>query len=149
MVRRSKEVKNHLVCLWRYLWPTKDHAMCTLPSPKAAQKIQKDECAEANSSGAQDGPQPCPSPLTVQTYCDASFAPGGGRSRSGILVLLVDQQTNRASLLLWQSRRQTLTALSAPEAEVVALSKALVPAVVIHESCCDIGSRTKSTSGIC
>ena len=98
--------------------------MCTLPSPKAAQKIQKDEiqkdeCAEANPSGAQDGPPPCPSPLTVQTYCDASFAPGGGRSRSGILVLLVDQQTNRASLLLWQSRRQTLTALSAPEADCI------------------------------
>ena len=113
--------------------------MCTLPSPKTAQKIQKDECAGSNPSGAQDGPQPCPSPLIVQTYCDASFAPGGGRSRSGILVLLVDQQTNRASLLLWQSRRQTLTALSAPEAEVVALSEALMPAVVIHESCRDIG----------
>ena len=139
MVRRPKEVKNHLVCLWRYLWTTKDHAMCTLPSPKAAQKIQKDECAEVKPSGAQAGPQPCSSPLTVQTYCDASFAPGGGRSRSGILVLLVDQKTNRASLLLWQSRRQTLTALSAPEAEVVALSEALMPAVVIHESCCDIG----------
>ena len=55
-----------LVCLWRYLWTTNDHAMCTLPSPKAAQKIQRDECAEANPSGAQDGPQPCPSPLTVQ-----------------------------------------------------------------------------------
>ena len=138
MVRRPKEVKNHLVCFWRYLWTTKDHAMCTLPSPKAAQKIQKDECVEANPSGAQDGLWP--SPLTVQTYCDASFAPGGGRSRSGILVLLVDQQSNRASFLLWQSRRQTLAALLAPEAEVVALSEALVPAaVVIHESCCDIG----------
>ena len=120
MVRRQ-EVKNHLVTLWRYLWTTKDHAMCTLPSPEAARKIQKDECAEANPSGAQDGPLPCPSPPSVQTYCDASFAPGGGRSRSGILVLLVDQKTNRASLLLWQSRRQTLTALSAPEAEVVAV----------------------------
>ena len=87
----------------------------------------------------KNGPLPCPSPLTVQTYCDASFAPGGGRSRSGILVLLVDQKTNRASLLLWQSRRQTLTALSAPEAEVVALSEALMPAITIHESCRDIG----------
>ena len=139
MVRRPQEVKNHLVCFWRYLWTTKDHAMCTLPSPEAARKIQKDEGLEANPSSAQDGPLPCPSPLTVQTYCDASFAPGGGRSRSGILVLLVDQQTNRASLLFWQSRRQTLTALSAPEAEVVALSEALMPAVVIHESCRDIG----------
>ena len=48
IVRRPKEVKNHLVCLWRYLWTTKDHAMCTLPSPKAAQKIQKDEYAGLN-----------------------------------------------------------------------------------------------------
>ena len=72
--------------------------MCTLPSPKAAQKIQKDEYAEAESSDAQDGPQPCSSPLIARTYCDASFAPGGGRSRSGILVLLVNQEINRASL---------------------------------------------------
>ena len=113
------------------------HVRSTLP--EAARKIQKDECAEASPSGAQDGPLPCPSPLIVQTYCDASFAPGGGRSRSGILVLLVDQKTNRASLLLWQSRRQSLTALSAPEAEVIALSEALMPAVIIREACRDIG----------
>ena len=54
-------------------------------------------------------------------------------------MLLVDEVSNRASLLLWQSRRQTLAALSALEAEVVALSEALMPAVVIHESCCDVG----------
>ena len=65
------------------------HVHTTLP--QCCSEIQKDECAEAYLSGAQDGPPPCPSPLTVQTYCDASFAPGGGRSRSGILVLLVDQ----------------------------------------------------------
>ena len=57
------------------------HVHSTLP--EAARKIQKDECAEADPSGAQDGPLPCPSPLIVQTYCDASFALGGGRSRSG------------------------------------------------------------------
>ena len=98
MVRRPKEVKSHLVCLWRYLWTTKDHAMCTLPSPKVTLKTRKDEYAEAKPFGAQDGPQPCSSPLTVQTYCDASFAPGGGRSRSGVLVLLVDEVTNKAFL---------------------------------------------------
>ena len=139
MVRRPKEVRNHLVCLWRYLWTTKDHAMCTLPSPDAARKIVMDNSSEVRSSSARDGPLSCSSPLTVQTYCDASFAPGGGRSRSGILVLLVDQKTNRASALLWQSRRQTLTAMSAPEAEVVALSEALMPAIIIHESCRNIG----------
>ena len=114
MVRRPVEVKAHLVCLWRYLWTTMDYAMCTLPSPKAAQKIQRNEQPAVNPSTAQGGPQPWQSSLKTQTYCDASFAPGGGRSRSGILVLLVDEISNRASLLLWQSRRQTLTALSAP-----------------------------------
>ena len=29
--------------------------MCTLPSPEAARKIQKDEGIEAKPSGAQDG----------------------------------------------------------------------------------------------
>ena len=139
MVRRPKEVKSHLVGLWKYLWTTKDHAICTLPSPDAARKIVSDNRPEDMPLSARDGPLSCSSPLTVQTYCDASFAPGGGRSRSGILVLLVDQKTNRASALLWQSRRQTLTALSAPEAEVVALSEALMPAIIIHESCRDIG----------
>ena len=121
------------------MWTTKDHAMCTLPSPEAARKIVSDNKPEDMPSSARDGPLSCSSPLIVQTYCDASFAPVGGRSRSGILVLLVDQKTNRASALLWQSRRQTLTALSAPEAEVVALSEALMPAIIIHESCRDIG----------
>ena len=52
---------------------------------------------------------------------------------SGILALMVDETVNRASL-----RQQTLTALSAPEAKVVALSEALTPSIVIHDDCCDI-----------
>ena len=139
MVRRPKEVKNHLVGLWRYLWTTKDHAMCTLPSPNAARKLVGDNRHDDMPPSARDGPLSSSSPLVVQAYCDASFAPGGGRSRTGILVLLVDQSTNRASALLWQSRRQTLTAVSAPEAEVVALSEALMPAIIVHESCRDVG----------
>ena len=69
MVRRPVEVKSHLVCLWRYLWRTMDYAMCTLPSPKAAQKIQKDEQPAVNPSRAQGGPQPWQSSLKIQTYC--------------------------------------------------------------------------------
>ena len=78
------------------------------------------------------------SPRKIQTYCDASLAPGDGRSRSGVLVSMVDETINRASLILWQSRRQTLTAVSALEAEVVALSEALAPSAVIHDACLDI-----------
>ena len=40
---------------------------------------------------------------------------------------------------MWQSRRQTRTALSPPEAEVVGLSEALMPSVVTHDACKDIG----------
>ena len=76
--------------------------------------------------------------LKIQTYCDASFASRGGRSRSGILILLVDEAANRASLILWQSRRQTSQHFL-HQAEVVALSKALMPSVVIHGACKDIG----------
>ena len=56
--------------------------MCTLPSPVAARKIVSDNRPEDMPSSARDGPLSCSSPLVVQTYCDASFAPGGGRSRS-------------------------------------------------------------------
>ena len=48
MVRRPMEVRSHLVCLWRYLWTTMNCAMCTLPSPKAARKIQRDEQQTVN-----------------------------------------------------------------------------------------------------
>ena len=106
MVRRPKEVKSHLVCLWKYLWTTKDHAMCTLPSPDAARKIVSDNRPEDMPSSAHDGPLSCSSPLAVQTYCDASFAPGGGRSRSGILVLLVDQK-NQPGISLTMAVKKT------------------------------------------
>jgi len=98
MVRRPKEVKSHLVCLWRYLWTTKDHAMCTLPSPDAARKIVSDNRPEDMPPSARDGPLSCSSPLAVQTYCDASFAPGGGRSRpkepTGLSLTMAVKKTN-------------------------------------------------------
>ena len=115
MVRRPVEVKAHLVCFWRYLWTTMDHAMCTLPSPKAAQIIQKEEQPTVNSSRAQEGPQPWQSSLKTQTYCDASFAAG----LVSLYCWWMRIPTVRHSCC-GKSRRQTLTALSAPEAEVVA-----------------------------
>ena len=139
MVRRPMQVKSRLVDLWRYFWTTMNFAMCTLPSPKASSSILKKEHTTVDGSCARGGPQTGSDSLKIQTYCDASFAPGARRSRSGILVRFVDENANRASLLLWQSRRQILTALSAPEAEVVALSEALMPLVIIHGACRDIG----------
>ena len=79
------------------------HAMGTLPSPKASEKLVQSEGVFGNTSCARGGPKTWNDTLKIQTYCDASFAPGGGRSRSGILILLVDEAVNRASLILWQS----------------------------------------------
>ena len=88
MFRKPVEVKTHLVSLWRYLWTTMDYAMCTLPSPKAAQIIQKGKQPAADTSRAQEGPQTRPRSLKIQTYCDASFAPRGGFSvKSPALIL--------------------------------------------------------------
>ena len=33
MVRRPKEIKSHLMWLWKYLWTNKNRAICVLPSP--------------------------------------------------------------------------------------------------------------------
>ena len=80
---------------------------------------------ESALSGTFTSPHTFCTPPYHGPNCDASFALGGGKSRSGILILLVDEATSRVSWVSWQSRRQTLIALSAPEAEAVALSEAL------------------------
>ena len=68
------------------------------------------------------------------------FAPGGRpEAAQVILVLLVDQVTNRASALLWQSRRQTLTALSLLRRQKLFCVVGGTYANNIHESCRDIG----------
>ena len=149
MVRRPLQVKAHLIDLWRYLWTTSHYAMCTLPRMKKDESdvhnVEGKKSSECDSDGNKKRANKVPpglhtsDTLSIQTYCDASFAPGGGRSRSGILVLLVDEISNRSSVVLWVSRTQTLTALSAPEAEVVAISEALMPSVIMYESCLDFG----------
>eukprot|EP00439_Symbiodinium_sp_Y106_P029796 s3022_g3.t1 len=58
-----------------------------------------------------------PSELTV--YSDASFAPFGERSVSGIVVLL------RGRCVLWKSRRQSLMSLSTAECELIAACEAV------------------------
>ena len=52
--------------------------------------------------------------LTRNNSTDASLAPGGSRSRSGVALFLGDH------LLYWKSQRQALVAWSATEAEVEA-----------------------------
>ena len=53
-------------------------------------------------------------------YCDASFAPEGGRSHSGWIVLLHD------CVIAWRSGRQSTVTLSTAEAELMAMSEAVL-----------------------
>ena len=70
----------------------------------------------------------------IHTYADASFSVSGGRSRSGFLVFLVKPATGNHSVLQWSSRRQTITAYSAPEAEIVAMSDGIMTSILTYDA---------------
>ena len=53
-------------------------------------------------------------------YCDASFAPDGGRSHSGWIVLL------HGCVIAWRSGRQSTLTLSSAESEHMAMSEAVL-----------------------
>ena len=88
MVRRVN--RSHLIDPWRYLWTAMNYAMRTLPTPKASRKISQSENTAGNIASTQRCPCDSFGYLKIQMYCDASFAPVVGRSRSGILILLVE-----------------------------------------------------------
>ena len=56
------------------------------------------------------------------------------------MILLVEEESDVVALLLRQSRRQTLSALCAPEADVVAISDFLMSSVIEQDACRDIES---------
>ena len=60
--------------------------------------------------------------LLLTLYVDESFSTGGGRSRTGMAMQLVNPSDGSESLVQWASRRQTSMATSAPEAEVSAMA---------------------------
>ena len=72
--------------------------------------------------------EPSDEPWNLKVYSDASFSPEGGRSRTGIAISL-----NR-SLLYWRSCRQQLTAWSATEAELEAMTEALCVALKLKHT---------------
>ena len=72
----------------------------------------------------------------IHSYTDASFATSQGRSRSGYMVCLVHPETGEYSVLQWSSRRQTITAFSAPEAEIVAMSEGVMTSLLTYDAVC-------------
>ena len=75
-------------------------------------------------------------------YVDASFASGGGRSRSGLAMYLVNPKDGTESLIQiiqWASRRQTSMATSAPEAEVSAMAEGYATSIFLFDTLSELG----------
>ena len=70
----------------------------------------------------------------IHTFTDTSFSTSGGRSRSGSLICLVVPGTGEHSVLQWSSRRQTITAYSAPKAEIVAMSEGIMTSLLTYDA---------------
>ena len=70
---------------------------------------------------------------------DASFASGGGRSRSGLAMYLVNPKNGTESLIQWASRRQTSMATSAPEAEVSAMAEGYATSIFLFDTLSELG----------
>ena len=77
--------------------------------------------------------------LILNVYVDASFASGGGRSRSGLAMYLVNPSNGRESIIQWASRRQTSMATSAPEAEVSAMAEGFAASIFLFDTMSEIG----------
>ena len=71
--------------------------------------------------------------LLLTLYVDASFSTGGGRSRTGMAMYLVNPIDGSESLVQWASR-QTSMATSAPEAEVSAMAEGFAASKFLFDS---------------
>ena len=106
MVIRPKYVHGCLKQLWRYIVGTRELDMTSF---------------EPNDVAFGE--------LLLTLYVDASFSTGGGRSRTGIAMYLVNPIDGSESLVQWASRRQTSMATSAPEAEVSAMAEGFAASI--------------------
>ena len=116
MVIRPGYIKGCLVHLWRFVLGTKDLNMHSF----------KPASIDYGS-------------LVLNVYVDASFASGGGRSRSGLAMYLVNPENGTESLIQWASRRQTSMATSAPEAEVSAMAEGYATSIFLLDTLSELG----------
>ena len=137
MVRTPKVVAAHLVDLWRFVWTTRPYAMSTL-SPEKGLVVDclsdlqgSSHVSEMTLQIRQDGQSrgmemdsPKRPDFQIHSFTDASFSTSEGRSKSGFLICLVE----------WSSRRQTITAYSAPEAEIVGMSEAVMTSLLTYDA---------------
>ena len=147
MVKTPKVVAAHLVGLWRLVWTTRHFVMSTLSPDKGLSVdclsdlrggshgsrmtswVRKDGQSREKEQKTPERPH-----FEIHSYTDASFATSQGRSRSVFLICLVVPGTGEYSVLQRFSRRQTITAYSAPEAEIVALSEGVMTSLLKYDA---------------
>ena len=158
MVRTPKVVAAHLVDLWRFVWTTRAFVMSTLSPERGSsvdclavstevsygRQIASRICHEGQSTKKEQVTPEIPC-FHIHAFTDASFATSQGRSRSGYMVCLVHPGTGEYSVLQWSSRRQTITAFSAPEAEIVAMSEGVMTALLTYDALTFLGVSTGIT----
>lgn len=101
LVTHPKKVLEWCHQVWRYLAGTVEHRIVF-----QGQAVQADA-------------------FELSVSADASFAPGGSKSRSGVVAML------NGCLIQWSSTRQSLAAQSAVEAEIQAAGLGCVTAIAI------------------
>ena len=105
------------------------------------ESIRQDGGLDGNEKLLSERPE-----FHIHAYTDASFSTSGGRSRSGFLVCLVVPETGEYSVLQWSSRRQTITAYSAPEAEIVAMSEGIMTSILTFDAAEFLGVTCSSST---
>ena len=71
--------------------------------------------------------------LELHVYSDASYNQGGGRGRTGVAIYLCRVDTGEESMIQCVSKKQGMTATSAPEAELAALAEAASIGMYMNE----------------
>ena len=71
----------------------------------------------------------------LSMYCDAAFAPEGGRSHEGWAVMWA------GTPILWRSGRQSLTSLSTGESELIAILNGTLGMLSVESMLCDLDVR--------
>ena len=136
MTRTPTTVLKHVAGIWKYLASSWDAA---LQYPRGGAQIGDSRLAQSvdgtlnEDSRRRAGGDYNKEKYKVLTITDASFAPGGDRSRTGVCIFAMGR------LVHWVSTKQTVTAMSSCEAEldaaIAGIKHAQGIAEVVQEMC--------------
>ena len=110
-VRRPKQVRSHLLDLWRYLWTSMDLCALCHPRRRPPRYVRRTPPEDALILHVY---APTGQNFMINSWCRRIVMPLWHLAVAGVeVILLAREAANRASLIWQQSRRETVTALSA------------------------------------